>query len=103
MPKGPKGEKRPSDVIGAAVMVGRIATGDEKDTKRSIETEARISEISLARTALIAAHASFRYGPNRYAMPKSTVCVFSFTSAAMASPLTTAPLNPGKKVPLSLP
>ncbi|KQW23474.1 RNA-binding protein [Afipia sp. Root123D2] len=32
MPRGPKGEKRPADVIGAAVMVGRIATGeiDEK-------------------------------------------------------------------------
>ncbi len=27
MPKGPKGEKRPADVIGAAVMVMRIATG----------------------------------------------------------------------------
>jgi hypothetical protein len=28
MPKGPKGEKRPADAIGAAVMVGRIATGE---------------------------------------------------------------------------
>jgi hypothetical protein len=28
MPKGPKGEKRPADVIGAAVMIGRIATGE---------------------------------------------------------------------------
>lgn len=28
MPKGPRGEKRPADVIGAAVMVGRIATGE---------------------------------------------------------------------------
>jgi hypothetical protein len=26
MPRGPKGEKRPADVIGAAIMVGRIAT-----------------------------------------------------------------------------
>jgi hypothetical protein len=26
MPKGPKGEKRPADVIGAAVMVAKIAT-----------------------------------------------------------------------------
>ena len=31
MPRGPKGEKRPADVIGAAVMVGRIATGEIKD------------------------------------------------------------------------
>ena len=28
MPKGPKGEKRPANVIGAAVMVARIATGE---------------------------------------------------------------------------
>lgn len=28
MPRGPKGEKRPPDVIGAAVMIGRIATGE---------------------------------------------------------------------------
>lgn len=31
MPKGPKGEKRPADVIGNAVKVMRIATGDEED------------------------------------------------------------------------
>jgi len=32
MPKGPKGQKRPADVIGCAVMVAKIATGeiDEK-------------------------------------------------------------------------
>ena len=28
MPKGPKGEKRPADVIGAAVTVMKIATGE---------------------------------------------------------------------------
>ena len=28
MPRGPKGEKRTADVIGAAVMIGRIATGE---------------------------------------------------------------------------
>lgn len=28
MPRGPKGEKRPGDVIGAAIMVGKIATGE---------------------------------------------------------------------------
>ncbi len=28
MPKGPKGEKRPTDVIGAAVKVAKIATGE---------------------------------------------------------------------------
>lgn len=32
MPKGPQGQKRPADVIGAAVMVAKIATGEIEDT-----------------------------------------------------------------------
>jgi len=28
MPRGPKGEKRPADVIGCAIMVAKIATGE---------------------------------------------------------------------------
>ena len=28
MPKGPKGQKRPADVIGNAIKVARIATGE---------------------------------------------------------------------------
>lgn len=31
MPKDPKGRKRPADVIGNAVKVMRIATGEEED------------------------------------------------------------------------
>ncbi len=31
MAKGPKGEKRPADAVGAAVMVAKIATGEIKD------------------------------------------------------------------------
>ena len=31
MPRGPKGQKRPADVIGKAVKVMRIATGEEED------------------------------------------------------------------------
>ena len=31
MPKGPQGQKRPADVIGNAVKVMRIATGEEKE------------------------------------------------------------------------
>jgi hypothetical protein len=34
MPRGPKGEKRPADVIGNAVHVIRIATGEVEDTGR---------------------------------------------------------------------
>jgi hypothetical protein len=32
MPRGPKGERRPADVIGNAVKVMRIATGEETET-----------------------------------------------------------------------
>lgn len=35
MPKGPKGERRPGDVIGAAVMVGMIATGEVEDNPKT--------------------------------------------------------------------
>jgi hypothetical protein len=31
MPRGPRGEKRPADVIGNAVKVMRIATGEETE------------------------------------------------------------------------
>lgn len=31
MPKGPKGQKRPADVIGTAVKVMKIATGEEQE------------------------------------------------------------------------
>ncbi len=34
MPTGPKGQKRPADAIGLAVMVGRIATGEVVDHER---------------------------------------------------------------------
>lgn len=31
MPRGPKGEKRPADVIGNAIRVAKIATGEEPE------------------------------------------------------------------------
>ncbi len=34
MPTGPNGQKRPADVIGAAVVIGKIATGEIKDTSK---------------------------------------------------------------------
>lgn len=33
MPKGPKGQKRPGDVIGAAVAVAKLATGEIEEDK----------------------------------------------------------------------
>ena len=40
MPTGPKGEKRPADMIGCATMVAQIATGEiqEVATKKSGRT-----------------------------------------------------------------
>jgi hypothetical protein len=32
MPKGPRGEKRPADVIGNAITVAKIATGETEET-----------------------------------------------------------------------
>lgn len=31
MPKGPQGQKRPADVIGGAIKVAKIATGEEDE------------------------------------------------------------------------
>jgi hypothetical protein len=35
MPTGPRGERRPADVIGAAIMVAKIATGELADDSKS--------------------------------------------------------------------
>jgi hypothetical protein len=40
LPKGPQGQKRPADVIGAAIMVAKIATGEAEDTQRDMGVEA---------------------------------------------------------------
>jgi hypothetical protein len=40
MPKGPSGQKRKADVIGNAVLVMRIATGEAEDTGHAPGTEA---------------------------------------------------------------
>ena len=41
MPKGPSGERRPADVIGAAVMVARISVGDEEEQPNSDDRRRR--------------------------------------------------------------
>ncbi len=40
MSKGPRGEKRPADVIGAAVRVMRIATGEEEEDREATASAA---------------------------------------------------------------
>ena len=70
MPKGPKGEKRPADVIGNAVKVMRIATGEEDETltddgkdKAAVSLgkrggEARAKNLNSARRSEIAKRAA---------------------------------------------
>ena len=41
MPKGPKGEKRPADVIANAVKMGRIATRQEEEDYDRPETSGK--------------------------------------------------------------
>lgn len=40
MPKGPRGEKRPADAIGRAVMIGKIATGEIQDERDELKSAA---------------------------------------------------------------
>jgi len=41
MPRGPKGEKRPVDVIGNAVHIVRIAAGEIDDVPQAPESEGK--------------------------------------------------------------
>ena len=60
MPRGPKGEKRPADVIGAVVHVMRIATGEilsmlcEGSSMRSIS---RVGDVSINTVAKLLVNA----------------------------------------------
>ena len=47
MPRGPKGEKRPADVIGAAIMVAKIATGEIED--KATEDGKNAAAVALGR------------------------------------------------------
>ena len=52
MPRGPKGEKRPADVIGAAVKVMRIATGEiEEDMPPAASAAAQLGRLGGAARA----------------------------------------------------
>ncbi len=71
MPKGPKGERRPADVIGAAITVAKIATGeieeatetDDGKNKAAVELgrkggKARAEKLSKERRSEIARKAA---------------------------------------------
>jgi hypothetical protein len=42
MPKGPKGQKRPADVIGTAIMVAKIATGEIEEAAPKVSAAAEL-------------------------------------------------------------
>lgn len=72
MPKGPRGEKRPADVIGAAIMVAKIATGEIEDRpskaparakggkKGAAARAARLTDNQRAEIARVAAQARWK-------------------------------------------
>lgn len=41
MPKGPQGQKRPADSIARAVMIAKIATGEERESLKGKSTGAQ--------------------------------------------------------------
>jgi hypothetical protein len=49
MPKGPKGQKRPADVIGNAVRIMRIATGEAEEEYDASDEEKDQAAASLGR------------------------------------------------------
>jgi hypothetical protein len=51
VPKGPRGEKRPADVIGAAVKVMRIATGEETEDATPASAAATLGKLGGAARA----------------------------------------------------
>lgn len=53
MPRGPKGEKRSADVIGNAVHVMRIATGETEDLPSKTLARAKDGKIGPKRLALL--------------------------------------------------
>lgn len=55
MPTGPRGEKRPADVIGNAVKVMRIATGEEPETLEGADKDQAAREMGKKGAAARAA------------------------------------------------
>ena len=45
MPRGPRGEKRPADVIGNAVRVMRLATGEETEELETDRAKSAAAEL----------------------------------------------------------
>ncbi len=44
MPRGPKGEKRPADAIGNAIMIAKIATGEMEEPTETTKAAAMLGK-----------------------------------------------------------
>ena len=87
MPKGPRGERRPADVIGNAVKVMRIATGEEPDDREdapALSSAAQLGKLGGAARA-----------KSLTAQERSTIA-----KKAAAKRWQTNPAAPGKKEPV---
>lgn len=75
MPRGPQGQKRPADVIGNAVRVMRIATGEETEELDAVKSaaaelgsrggKARAAKMTAERRSQIARNAAQNRWKNR--------------------------------------
>ncbi len=45
MPKGPRGETRPADMVGAAVRVAKISVGDEPDDRQDEQSPSPAAQL----------------------------------------------------------
>ena len=73
MPRGPQGQKRPTDVVGRAMHVAKIATGEIKETLeekpkrqpgRKRSGKARAAALTPERRSEIAGAVAARWGKN---------------------------------------
>ncbi|MGB0909083.1 MAG: RNA-binding protein [Nitrospirales bacterium] len=78
MPKGPQGQKRPGDVIGNAIKVAKIATGEEEDSTPSQTREGGLkggksrskSLTGEQKSEIAKLAANARWGKNKSTPPK---------------------------------
>ena len=95
MPKGPKGEQRPADVIGNAVKVMRIATGEETEdlprereeawTARRLQ-ETRCSKFKLRHYRIFVTIAGPRCNMNRFHASRTSQTCFDAKAHGELSP-----------------
>ncbi len=88
MPKGPQGQKRPADVIGNAVHVMRIATGEIEE-----KTPASEGKEYARKGGLKGGAARAHRGAKK---SKSNFCKISFIGTEGASPTVIFPIHASK-------